>query len=220
MDQNRMFENPTVTTLYLARHGQSEWNNQSRVTGQLNPGLSEKGKLQSEAIAHCLQDEDLAAIYTSVLQRAIDTAQPTAAAKRLPIAPLCGLNEINLGMLQGRYRDERDPEAQTMWAQWQANMWSYQVPGAERFDDLKQRVSLALRDILQRHRGRRVLVVGHRATNRVVMGELLGWPLERWPELRLRNKYLYRIELGAETEIATFTLSGNKMGMRHDGFIM
>jgi broad specificity phosphatase PhoE len=220
MDRSRMFDHSTATTLYLARHGQSEWNNQSRVTGQLNPGLSPKGKQQSEALARCLQDEDLAAIYTSVLQRTIDTAQPTAAQKQLPIASLPALNEMNLGVLQGRFRDERDPEAQAIWTQWQADMWRYQVPDAERFDDLTQRVSRALEDILQQHAGRRILIVGHRATNRVVMGKLLDWPLERWPELRLRNKFLYRIRLGAETEIATFTLSGNKTGIRHDGFIM
>lgn len=215
-----MSSHATVTTLYLARHGQSEWNNQSRVTGQLNPGLSPKGQQQSEAVAHCLRDADLAAIYTSLLQRTIDTAQPTAAAKRLPIAPLPALNEINLGVLQGRYRDERDPEARAMWAQWQADMWGYQVPGAERFEDLSLRVSQALQDILRRHRGRSTLIVGHRGTNRVLMGKLMGWPPQRWPELRLRNKFLYRIRLGAETEIATFTLSGNKTGIRHDGFIM
>ena len=220
MGQLPIADNSVVTTLYLARHGQSEWNNQSRVTGQLNPGLSPKGQQQSEALAHCLRDEDLAAIYTSALQRTIDTAQPTAVAKRMPISSLPALNEINLGLLQGRYRDERDPEAQAMWAQWQADMWGCQVPEAEHFEDLAHRVSQALQDILQRHQGRSALIVGHRGTNRVLLGGLLGWPRERWPELRLRNKFLYRIRLGAETEIATFTLSGNKTGIYHDSFIM
>jgi broad specificity phosphatase PhoE len=219
-EQLLMSGQPTVTTLYLARHGQSEWNNQSRVTGQLNPGLSAKGQQQSEALAQCLQDEDLAAIYTSVLQRAIHTAQPTATAKQLQINSLPALNEMNLGVLQGRFRDERDPQAQAMWAQVHADMWGYQVPGAESYQELMQRVSHALQDILQRHRGHRILIVGHRNTNRVLMGKLLNWPRERWPELRLRNKFFYRIRLGATTEIATFTLSGSKTGVCHDSFIM
>jgi broad specificity phosphatase PhoE len=211
---------PPVTTLYIARHGQSEWNNQSRVTGQLNPGLSPKGRQQSEALAQCLHDEELAAIYTSDLQRSINTAQPTASAKQLPITSLPALNEMNLGVLQGRFRDERDPDAQAMWAQVHADMWGYQVPGAENYQDLMHRVGDALRDILQQHRGRRILIVGHRNTNRVLMGKLLDWPRERWPELRLRNKFFYRIRLGVKTEIATFTLSGNKTGACHDSFIM
>ena len=219
-EQLFMSGKPAVTTLFVARHGQSEWNNQSRVTGQLNPGLSAKGQQQSEALAQCLLDEDLAAIYTSDLQRSINTAQPTASAKQLPINALPALNEMNLGVLQGRFRDERDPQAQAMWAQVHADMWGYQVPGAESYQDLMQRVSQALQDILQRHRGHRILIVGHRNTNRVLMGKLLDWPRERWPELRLRNKFLYRIRLGVETEIATFTLSGNKIGACHDSFIM
>ena len=210
----------SVTTLYLARHGQSEWNNQSRVTGQLDPGLSPKGQQQSAAIAQCLRDENIAAIYTSVLQRTIDTAQPTADAKQLPISSLPELNEINLGVLQGRFRDERDPEAQALWAQWQADMWGCQVPGAERFDDLSHRVGNALQNILCQQRGRSALIVGHRGTNRVLLGSLMEWPRAQWPELRLRNKFFYRIRLGAKTEISTFTLSGKKTGICHDSFIM
>lgn len=220
MDMLTMPDNFTVTTLYIARHGQSEWNNQSLVTGQLNPGLSPRGKQQSQALAQCLQDEDLAAIYTSLLQRTIDTAQPTAIAKQLPITSLPSFNEMNLGVLQGRYRDERDPEAQAMWAQVHADMWGYQAPGAESYHDLMQRVKPALQEILHRHHGQRILIVGHRNTNRVLMGELMNWPHERWPELRLRNKFLYRIRMGAWTEIATFTLSGSKTGICHDSFIM
>jgi 2,3-bisphosphoglycerate-dependent phosphoglycerate mutase len=215
-----MFDNADHTTLYVARHGQSEWNNQSRITGQLNPGLSPKGQEQSRAIAQCLQNEDLAAIYTSVLQRTMDTALPTAHAQQLPITALPALNEINLGELQGRYRDERDPAAQAMWAQWQSDLWGYQVPGGESFDQLAQRAGQALREILQRHPGQRILIVGHRNTNRVLMGTLLGWPHARWHELRLSNKYLYRLRRGDPGDVATFTLSGKKSGVCHDEFIM
>jgi broad specificity phosphatase PhoE len=220
MDSPSPHGNPSVTTLYLARHGQSEWNNQSRITGQLNPDLSPKGRQQSLALADCLRLDRLSAIYTSQLQRSMDTAQPTAAAQRLPMTSLAALNEMHLGVLQGRYRDARDPDAQAMWARMQADLWGYQAPGAERFEDLAHRVSRALQDILRKHQGRSVLIVGHRGTNRVLLGTLLGWPKERWPELRLRNKFLYRLQLGAQTGIATFTLSGSKTGTWHDGFLM
>ena len=215
-----MPDNAPVTTLYLARHGQSEWNNQQLVTGQLDPALSPKGVEQSQALAHCLEHEHLEAIYTSALQRTRDTAQPTAVAKQLAIQSMPALNEIHLGVLQGRFRDERDPQAQAMWAEWQSNMLGHRVPGGESFSDLKQRVMRTLQDILHNHAGQTLLIVGHRGTNRVLMGTLMQWAPERWPDLRLRNKFLYRIRLGAAPEIATFTLSGGKKGMRRDGFIM
>ena len=209
-----------TTTLYLARHGQSEWNNQGLVTGQLDPGLSDKGVQQSQALAQCLLDEPLNAIYASELQRTIDTAQPTATAKGMAIVSLPALNEIDMGVLQGRHRDASDPEARALWAQWQADLWGYHVAGGERMDEFAQRVEAALQALLQRHRGERLLIVGHRATNRVLLGTLLGWPRERWGEIRLRNKFFYRVEPGEPARIATFTLSGSKTGQCVDAFVM
>ena len=208
------------TLVYLARHGQSEWNNQSRITGQADIGLSDKGCQQGEALAQCLKGEALDAIYTSALRRTVDTARPTARAQGLAIASLPALNEIDMGVLQGRHRDERDPEAQAMWAAWQADVWHTQVPGGERFDVFAPRVGEALQSILDQHRGQRILIVGHRATNRVLLGTLLGWPRERWSELRLRNKFFYRVQPGEAPQIATYTLSGSKTGTCTDGFVM
>jgi broad specificity phosphatase PhoE len=209
-----------MTTLYLARHGQSEWNNQGRVTGQLDPGLSAKGREQSVGLARCLQGQALDAIYSSALRRTVATAAPAAAASGLPITPVAALNEIHVGVLQGRFRDERDAEAQALWMQWKADLWGAGIPGGERFDEFALRVGAALQAILRRHEGQRVLIVGHSATNRVVLGTLLGWPRERWHELRPRNKYLYRLQLGAaESDIATYTLSGSNTGRCDAGFI-
>lgn len=209
-----------MTTLYLARHGQSEWNNQGRVTGQLDPGLSATGHEQSQGLALCLQGEALDAIYSSALQRSVATAAPAAAASGLPVQPLVALNELHAGVVQGRFRDERDSEAQALWAQWKADPWGACIPGGERFDEFALRVGAALQAILRRHEGQRVLIVGHSATNRVLLGTLLRWPREHWIELRPRNKYLYRLELGATAAVtATYTLSGSKTGRCEPGFI-
>jgi len=209
-----------TTTLYVARHGQSEWNNQSLITGQTDIGLSAKGLEQARSLARCLAEVELAAIYTSALQRTVATAEPTAAAKAMAIEPVAALNEIHLGVLQGRHRDERDPEAQALWARWQAELWTYRVPGGERFDEFAQRVGQAVQAIVQRHEGQSVLIVGHRATNRVVLGILLNWPRERWIDLRLRNKFFYRIGIGAEPQVETIALSGSKAGLRQPGLVM
>ncbi len=209
-----------LTTIFLARHGQSDSNHQRLITGQLDVGLSERGREQSEALARCLASEPVAAIYTSALQRTVATAQPTAAAKQLPIVTLPALNEIHLGVLQGRYRDERDPPAQALWARWQADLWNFRVPGGETFEELAQRAGDALHELLRRHRGQAILIVGHRATNRVLLGTLLGWHKERWEEIRLRNKFFYAIRPGAQPIITTIALSGSKAGVREAGFIM
>jgi broad specificity phosphatase PhoE len=208
------------TTVFLARHGQSEWNNQSRITGQADIGLSPKGAEQGLALAQCLRNEPLHAIYASALRRTVDTAQATADDKGTPIVSLPALNEIHMGALQGRHRDERDPEAQALWAQWQANLWGPAVAGGERFDDFAQRVGPALQSLLALHPGQSILIVGHRATNRVLLGLLLKWPQERWEELRLRNKYFYRLQLAETVSISTYNLGGDKSGACTEGLLM
>ncbi|EHR71528.1 fructose-2,6-bisphosphatase [Burkholderiales bacterium JOSHI_001] len=211
---------PGPTTIFLARHGQSENNNQGLVTGQMDVGLSPKGELQALALAQCLKGESLAAIYTSTLRRTVQTAQPTADALGLPIVQLPGLAEIHMGSLEGRFRDERDPEAQALWAQCQADLWHFVVPGGEGFTPFAERVGATLQDLLARHAGQKLLIVGHRATNRVLLGLLLGWPRARWEELRLRNKFFYRVQPGDSPTIATYTLSGSKTGRCEEGFVM
>ncbi len=208
-----------MKTIFVARHGQSEWNNQRRVTGRLDPGLSDAGRLQSHALAGCLESAPLAAIYASTLNRSVETARPTAVSRQMQITRLADLDEIDLGELQGRYRDERDVEAQSLWARWQAEPWTFRVPGAERFDEFSARVEGVFETILRRHAGESVLIVGHRATNRVLLGKLLGLPRSRWFDLRQRNRYCYRIDTGRPPEVRTLVLSGARMGTIIDGFV-
>jgi broad specificity phosphatase PhoE len=184
-----------TTTIYLARHGQSEMNNQKRVTGQLNVPLSPRGVAQSHALARLLAHAPLTAIYTSTLERAIQTAQPLAQLRGLEPARIAALNEIHMGALQGRWRDGRDAEAAAMWRQWQTDMWRYCAPGAESFAQLHERVGSVLRQICAAHRGQSVVIVAHRGTNRVLLGLLLNLPKEQWPGLRPSNKIVHRIIL-------------------------
>ena len=101
-----------------------------------------------------------------------------------------------------------------------AEPWTFRVPGGERFDEFTLRVERGLQGILDRHRGQQVLIVGHRATNRVLLGTLLGWPRSRWEELRLRSKFCYRVRPDGAPRIATYTLSGSRTGQCQDGFEM
>lgn len=208
-----------MTTLFIARHGQSESNHRSLVTGQLDVGLSPTGIEQAHAIAQVLKDEPLDAIYVSALRRTAATAQPVADAKAIVPRADAKLNEIHLGELQGRHRDERDPAAQALWARWQADPWGFTVPGGEPYEDFAARVQGALHAILAAHASGRVLVVGHRATNRVLLGTLLGWPRERWAEIGPRHKHLYRVEAGAVPGISTLVLTGSKTGRVLDGLV-
>lgn len=155
-------------------HGQSEWNHLGRVTGQTDIALSTRG-IEQSAGSPAASGGAVAAIFTSGLARRVATAMPIAAALGLEIRQRAALDEIHIDVLQGRFRDERDPPAQALLAAWQGRPWGPTVPGGECLRPLSKRVLAGWRAILDAHTGEAVLLVGYRATNRVPPGRVLGW---------------------------------------------
>ncbi len=184
----------------------------------MNPALSEKGMKQARTLAEALKDEPLSPIYTSTRERSIETARPGSRDHKMSLIKKAALMEIHLGVLQGRFRDVRDPEAQNLWATRSKNRLSYKVPEGETFFELEQRVTFCLQDILKKEAGGVVLIIGHRNTNRVILSALMGWSLADVVELGLRSKYLYEITLGEAPAIQTICLSGDKKGTKSDSF--
>jgi broad specificity phosphatase PhoE len=201
--------------IFLARHGQSEFNAEGRITGQLDPPLTAKGKKQAQRLARALHDERISAIYTSDLVRARETAAPTALAHGLPIRLSAALREIHLGVLQGRFRDERDPEAERLWRARASDPGAYRAPGGETFADLERRVRDWVQDVLQADTGA-VLVVGHRTTNRAILAVLLGWSPAVATSVNPRNEHLYEITREPTPRIRTICIDERHA---HDGIV-
>jgi broad specificity phosphatase PhoE len=99
----------------------------------MDPPLSDEGKQQAECLAKVLRDENISAVHTSSLSRAIETARPSADLQEIPVTTHAALREINFGVLQGRFRDERDPEAQAMWAERENDKGHFRFPEGETF---------------------------------------------------------------------------------------
>ncbi|MGI9305118.1 MAG: histidine phosphatase family protein [Gammaproteobacteria bacterium] len=205
------------TVLFLVRHGESVWNAESRISGQLNPRLSATGIEQGLSLAKLLRDVALAHIHTSTLSRTVATAQVTAASQRVAIQRHAALQELNLGVLQGRFRDDRDPEARNMWQEWDRDKWRTRVRGGETLNDLARRVIPRLGQIVTTATGAS-LIVGHRQTNRVILGTLMRWPRARWDEIEPRARFLYAVTLGATPLVVTIRLTGRHKGKRYHGF--
>ena len=204
--------------IFLVRHGQSAWNKTKRVSGQLNPPLADVGQRQARCLAQVMDGESLTAIYASSLSRAVETALPTARHHELPITQCDELREQHLGILQGRYRDQRDPQAETLWKRRAADRLGFRIPGGESCAELDQRVRRFVHEILPGEAGGTVLIVGHRNSNRLLLAALMGWPLEEAAEIRLRSKYLYEIVPGDEAEICTISLRERDLGDSRQGF--
>jgi broad specificity phosphatase PhoE len=147
-----------VTTILLARHGETEWNRDGRFQGHADPSLTDLGRTQAGALAASLGDETFDAVYASDLRRAYETAEVVGSRLGLPVEREVGLREIDVGSWQGLTRIEIDG------AEWDG----------ESYEQHRRRVLDALRLIADRHPDGRVLVVAHGGTVRRAQEAVLG----------------------------------------------
>ena len=187
--------------IYIARHGETTWNEEGRIQGRSNPGLSPKGYVQSLALRHHLKDRPLSAIYTSTRQRSILTAEPLANHLGLPIQNQPALDEIAFGILEGKLLHHFDEELKSEWERFKDNRFVYRIPGAENYADVADRVKPFVERLLRDHKGEEVLVVGHRVVNRLLIGMLMEYPVEKVLEIEQTNEMLYLIQRNGEAKI-------------------
>lgn len=204
--------------IFVVRHGESVWNKTKRISGQLDPALSEAGLAQGQRLCNALSEVRLDAIYTSTLSRSIETAAPTAHRHGLTSRACHWLDEQSFGSLQGRYRDDRDPVALALWNERGANVLRFQPPGGETYDDLERRVTAGLRQLCEHQVGRTVLIVGHRNSNRPLLAALLGWTSEEAIAIKLKHHDLYDIALTNSRPERTISLRERDCGRVREGF--
>lgn len=150
-----------VTKLYLVRHGQSAGNAEGRFGGHSPTPLSELGLQQAEMTAQALARENINAIYTSDLYRAVQTAEPLAKLLNLPIIKTSAFRERNVGVLEGKTFDESKAEFPKDFYALVNRSVHHTITGGESYRHLLRRATGALREILAVHRGGRVAVFSH-----------------------------------------------------------
>jgi 2,3-bisphosphoglycerate-dependent phosphoglycerate mutase len=148
-----------VTTILLARHGETDWNRDNRFQGHADPPLNPAGREQAQALAAALAAEPLAAVYTSPLRRAAQTAEIIAKRHALRAKPLEGLREVDVGSWQGLMRDDverRYPEQFRRWLGY-GEGWE----DGESYEEMGRRVVAGLLALAAAHEGDRLLAVTH-----------------------------------------------------------
>jgi broad specificity phosphatase PhoE len=150
------------TSLFLVRHGQTEWNKIKKVQGQLDIPLSDEGIAQAQLVARYLAQHKFDAIISSDLQRAFHTATiiNTHHQHSIIIEPL--LREQHYGIAQGLMRDEVPQKFPLMIHKIHNQIDpEYHVPEAESYAQLVDRVVKAMELIVNTHAGKKVLIVAH-----------------------------------------------------------
>ena len=183
-----------MTKVYLARHGQTEWNKKLTFRGRIDIPLNEGGHREAEAIAEVLKDKNIHAIYTSPLRRSIETAQPTARFFHLDIVPVEGLIDISYGEWEGLTFNEVKEKYKDHYAQWEKRPDLVRFPHGETLDEVTERSFSAFKDIVEENPGQSILIIPHRVINKVVLCALLGLNNSHFWEIRQDTGCLNLIE--------------------------
>ena len=163
---------PGVTTLLLARHGETDWNREGRFQGHADPPLNDLGRAQARALADRLAGEPLAAVYASPLRRAYETAEIVAVAQGLPVRSAAGLLEVDVGSWSGLTRPEieaRFPAGYRRWLDYEHG-WD----GGETYAELAERVIPTLLAIAAANGTGPVLAVTHGGPIRAAVAHATG----------------------------------------------
>jgi len=170
-----------MTKIILVRHGHVEGISPERFRGRADLLLTAEGRRQAEATARRIRAAwTPVAVYTSPLGRCRATAEAIGAPFDLAPATCEGLIDIDYGEWQGLTPDEarnRWPETVDTW--YRAPDWAA-IPGGETLQQVLTRTVAALRDVIGRHPGETVVLVGHDSVNRVTLLHVLGLPLSRY----------------------------------------
>jgi len=149
------------TTLLLIRHGETQWNAQSRIQGHMDIALSARGLRQAQLLARFLGASAIDAVYASDLARASQTAQPLADALALGLHLDARLRERAFGLFEGSTYEQIQANWPNEFAIWRRRDPAYAAPGGESYLAQRARVLQFLEEVAGRHAGASVAVVTH-----------------------------------------------------------
>lgn len=151
-----------ATRIIAIRHGETAWNVDTRIQGQLDIPLNEQGRWQAAQVGQALSAEPIDAIYTSDLWRAYDTALSIGQAKDMALITHEGLRERGFGAFQGK----TFAEIEAAWPE-HAMTWRKRLPdwappeGGESLLVMRERVTATVTALAAQHLGQQIVVVTH-----------------------------------------------------------
>lgn len=166
--------------LILARHGQTDYNVEGRLQGQIDIPLNEAGHGQARTLADALAGTRIDAIVASPLGRAMDTARAVASRHDLEVGSDPAYLERGFGQWEGMVDDEIRAQWPEQWKAWKGHD-SLPSLGIEERSAVAERFARAARALLEQHPGQTVLVVSHGAAVRAAVTGLIGLDIERFP---------------------------------------
>jgi 2,3-bisphosphoglycerate-dependent phosphoglycerate mutase len=182
-----------ATRIIAIRHGETAWNVDTRIQGQLDIGLNERGFWQARRVAQALAGESIQAIYASDLSRAWDTASAIAQVSgHTPVAHQ-GLRERGFGILQGQIRSDIDanwPEDSRRWHQRDPH-WAPQ--DGESLVTMRERILRVTNELAAQHPGEQIVLVAHGGVMDLLYRLATGQDLQAPRSWQLGNAAINRL---------------------------
>lgn len=186
-----------MTEFFLIRHAINDWVKTGRLAGW-TPGvhLNSDGKRQAQALGEHLADVSLAAIYSSPLERTMETAEAIAAHHTdLTVQELSGVGEVRYGEWQGAKLSKL--RRQKLWQTVQVYPSRAHFPGGEAIRQAQARAVDALEQLVHRHPDKRVVIVSHSDVIKLIVAHYLGAHLDLFQRIEISPASLTIIRLGA-----------------------
>jgi broad specificity phosphatase PhoE len=168
------------TTFYIVRHGQTDWNIQGRLHGgDSNTSLNQVGKEEATQIAQVLKDIHFDEIYSSDLDRSVETAELVAKERNIEVKTAKALREKSYGSYEGRNRKEVQTELKDLFDEWKKlsdeEKMKYKIyKDGESDSEAVERFIRHLREIAVAYPGKTVLIASHGGIMRYFLIKL-GW---------------------------------------------
>lgn len=168
----------SVTRVILLRHGETVWNLEGRYQGQLDSPLTPTGEAQAHALAQRLVVVKFAALYTSDLGRARQTAACLAASSGHELRVEAQLRERHLGIFQNLRKAELKQKFPDEYRLFKSGGPEHVIPQGESTRQAAERTNACLEELARRHPGETIVIVAHGGTISALLRHALGIPLD------------------------------------------
>ncbi|MFC6040650.1 histidine phosphatase family protein [Paenisporosarcina macmurdoensis] len=197
-----------MLTLYITRHGQTEWNIQSRMQGWADSPLTVTGAEAAKQLGKRLQDVPLDAVYSSTSGRTIHTAQLIIGERTTPLIQKEDLREINVGEWQGMLSTDIEKDFADQLKTYYEHPSQFEPISGESFHMLKERILGAVEDIAAAHPNGHVLIVTHGVVKKCLINHFSGAQLDSlWDPPFIHGTSLTMLEI--DTDRSELTMIGD-----------
>ncbi len=180
------------TELIVVRHGETIWNADQRMQGHMDVPLSDVGIRQARAVAARLANEQIDKIYSSDLQRALQTAETIRSGRPIMLVTDARLREIHMGFFQGMTLGEARAQHGDAWERFFIHDAEYALPGGQSRSHKQGEIAEFMEQLISEERGKRIVVVTHGGILIAMLRHVLNIPPGHYFRVRIDNAGIQR----------------------------